>query len=111
MESIQWYHYLAAFFAGAFFANALPHFIHGISGDKFPTPFSKPPGKGLSSPVVNTLWACVNLWAGYMLFSVSKVSAANEILVVVFFIGIVLVSVMSSYLFSTKQKNNGTEKL
>jgi hypothetical protein len=111
MESIQWYHYLAAFFAGAFFVNALPHFIHGISGDKFPTPFAKPPGKGLSSPMVNTLWASVNLFAGFILFSVSKISAGNEMLEVVFLIGIVLDGIMSSILFSKKQKDNGTEKL
>jgi hypothetical protein len=43
---MEWYQYLAAFFAGAFLANTVPHFVKGISGDKFPTAFAKPPGKG-----------------------------------------------------------------
>jgi hypothetical protein len=104
METIHWYNYLAAFFAGVILTNAVPHFIHGISGDKFPTPFSTPPGKGLSSPVVNTLWACFNLLIGYILFRVSKVCSNDEILLSVFFIGIVSISVFSSITFSKKQK-------
>ncbi|HEY0245471.1 MAG TPA: hypothetical protein VGC01_07920 [Mucilaginibacter sp.] len=46
---MEWYQYLAVFFSGAFLANAVPHFIYGIPGDKFPTLFAKPPGQGLSS--------------------------------------------------------------
>jgi hypothetical protein len=109
METIQWYNYLASFFSGVFLANAVPHFIHGISGDKFPTPFSKPSGKGLSSSVVNTLWACFNLLIGYILYRVSEVSSHDEILLSVFFIGIVSISVFSSITFSKKQKDNGTK--
>ena len=109
METLQWYNYLAAFFSGVFLTNAVPHFIHGISGDKFPTPFSKPPGKGLSSPVVNTLWACFNLLIGYILFRVSDLSSNDKILLSVFFIGIVSISVFSSINFQKKHKNNGTK--
>jgi hypothetical protein len=109
METIHWYNYLAAFFAGVILTNAVPHFTHGISGDKFPTPFSKPPGKGLSSPVFNTLWACFNLLIGYILFRVSEVSSNDKILLSLFFIGIVSISLFSSNEFSKKQKNNGTE--
>ena len=65
--------YIAAFFAGAFLANAIPHFVHGISGDKFPTPFAKPPGKGLSSSLVNVVWSLVNVVIGYFLFNSGKV--------------------------------------
>lgn len=104
METIQWYNYLAAFFAGVFLANVVPHFTHGISGDKFPTPFSKPHGKGLSSPVVNILWACFNLVIGYILFNVSEVSSNNKILLIVFFIGIASLSIMLSKRFSKKAK-------
>ena len=96
MEAIHWYNYLAAFFAGVILTNAVPHFTHGISGDKFPTPFSKPHRKGLSSPMVNTLWACFNLLIGYILFRVSDVSSNDKILLSVFFIGIVSISVFSS---------------
>ena len=104
MEILHWYNYIAAFFAAAFLTNAVPHFIHGISGDKFQTPFSKPHGKGLSSPVVNTLWACFNLFVGYILFRVSEITSNNVILLIVFYIGVVTISVMSSILFSKKVK-------
>ena len=53
---MNWYNYLACFFAGMFLANAVPHYVQGVSGDRFPSPFSKPPGKGLSSATVNVLW-------------------------------------------------------
>jgi hypothetical protein len=69
---MNWYHYSACFFAGMFLANAVPHFVHGISGDGFPTPFAQPPGKGLSSPTVNVVWALLNLVIGYILFRVGK---------------------------------------
>jgi hypothetical protein len=109
MEAIHWYNYLAAFFAGVILTNAVPHFTHGISGDKFPTPFSKPHRKGLSSPMVNTLWACFNLLIGYILLRVSEVSSNDKILLSVLFIGIVSMSVFSSNEFSKKQKDNGTK--
>jgi hypothetical protein len=99
---MKWYHYLAVFFAGAFLANVVPHFIHGISGDAFPTPFSNPPGKGLSSPTVNVLWACLNLLVGYTLFSVSKTSVKNKLSLLVLFLGILAMSVMLSIAFMDK---------
>lgn len=104
METIQWYHYLAAFFAGGFLTNATPHFVHGISGDKFPTPFSKPHGKGLSSPMTNTLWAFFNLLLGYFLLKISRVTSNDPTLLILFFAGIVTMSLFSSYTFSKKDK-------
>jgi len=68
---MAWYAYLAYFFAGVFLANGVPHFIHGISGDRFSTPFSKPPGSGDSSPLVNVIWGAVNfLIASVLIFKV-----------------------------------------
>ncbi|MDR3653551.1 MAG: hypothetical protein P4L34_11370 [Paludibacter sp.] len=103
METILWYHYLAAFFAGMILTNAIPHLVHGLSGDKFPTPFSKPPGKGLSSPLLNTLWACFNLAIGYILFNTSKLTSNHTLLVITFFAGI-LATGMISLNFSKKDK-------
>ena len=64
---MPWYHYLAYFFGGAFLANFVPHFVAGVSGRMFPTPFATPPFRGLSPPPVNVLWALVNLVAAYVL--------------------------------------------
>ena len=64
---MHWYNYLSYFFGGAFLTNALPHFINGISGRPFQSPFAKPPGKGLSSSTVNVLWGFFNLAVAYVL--------------------------------------------
>ena len=64
---MHWYDYLAYFFGGAFLANSVPHFGNGISGRPFQSPFSKPPGQGLSSSMVNVLWGFFNLIVAYLL--------------------------------------------
>ena len=59
--------YLAHFAAGVFLANGVPHFVNGVSGRAFPTPFATPPGRGKSPPLVNTLWGWFNFVAGFCL--------------------------------------------
>jgi len=99
---MNWYHYIACFFSGLLLTNAVPHFVHGISGNSFPTPFAKPPGKGLSSPMVNVLWALANLIIGYVLLIVGKVSQTNIWTLLTFFGGVVFISIMLSITFSNK---------
>ena len=62
-----WYVYPAYFFAGLFLANGVPHFVNGISGNRFRSPFASPPGVGESSPLVNVIWGLVNFVIGYVL--------------------------------------------
>jgi len=57
---MAWYVYVAALFAGAFAANAVPHSVQGICGNRFQTPFASPPGRGESSALVNVLWGAAN---------------------------------------------------
>lgn len=64
---MAWYAYLAYFVAGIFLANGVPHFVHGISGERFQSPFARPPGVGESSPIVNVVWGTVNFAIGYIL--------------------------------------------
>jgi hypothetical protein len=101
---MKWYHYLACFFAGIFLANAVPHFVHGISGDSFPSPFANPPGKGLSSPIVNVAWALANMLVGCILLKAGKVSQENKRSLLVFFTGIVCMSLMLSIVFVDKMR-------
>ena len=63
----MWYHELSYFFGGAFLTNAIPHFVSGIMGRPFQSPFAKPPGEGLSSSTVNVLWGAFNVVVGYVL--------------------------------------------
>jgi hypothetical protein len=64
---MPWYDYVVWFFAGAFLANSVPHFVQGICGNKFQTPFASPPGVGESSPTVNVIWGWINLVIGGLL--------------------------------------------
>ena len=64
---MPWLDYLAYFFGGVFLTNVVPHFVHGVSGKPFQSPFAKPPGVGLSSSVLNVLWALINLVIAYLL--------------------------------------------
>ncbi len=99
---MKWYHFVACFFAGLFIANTVPHFVHGVSGDSFPSPFSTPPGKGLSSPLTNVLWGLGNLLIGYILFRAGKISQTNKWSLLVFFAGVVSMSIMLSITFVDK---------
>jgi hypothetical protein len=64
---MAWLSFVSWFFGGALLANAVPHFVSGVRGEPFQSPFAKPPGKGLSSSTVNVLWGLLNLAVGYAL--------------------------------------------
>jgi hypothetical protein len=66
---MRWYHYVAWLFAGAFLCNAVPHFVSGVTGHPFQSPFAHPPGEGLSSATVNVLWGFFNAAVGYVLLA------------------------------------------
>jgi hypothetical protein len=99
---MKWYNYLACFFAGLFLANFVPHFVQGICGNSFPTPFANPPGRGLSLPIVNVLWGLFNLIAGYLLFRAGKISNRKPVTIILFFTGIILCSIFNSINFTYK---------
>jgi hypothetical protein len=65
--TMTWIHSVSYFFGGVFLTNAVPHFVSGVMGLPFQSPFAKPPGKGLSSSAVNVLWGFFNLVVGYLL--------------------------------------------
>jgi len=64
---MPWYFYTLEFLSGLFLANGVPHFVQGVSGAPFQSPFATPPGVGESSPLVNVLWGFGNLVAGALL--------------------------------------------
>jgi hypothetical protein len=99
---MKWYHYVACFAAGLFLANTVPHFVHGVSGDSFPSPFAHPPGKGLSSPTVNVLWGLANFVIGYLFLRAGKLSQSNKWSLLAFFVGFVCLSIMMSFTFADK---------
>ena len=53
--------------------------------------------------MVNVVWALLNLVAGYILFRFGKVSSGDGLALVVFFAGIVVISILGSVSFAKKQ--------
>ncbi|MGN6121614.1 MAG: hypothetical protein ACTHOJ_01530 [Sphingomonas oligoaromativorans] len=53
--------YLGLLFAGMLLSNALPHLLAGLQGERFYTPWARPCGNGMSSPLENVLWGSANL--------------------------------------------------
>lgn len=64
---MDWLHDLSYFAGGAVLTNAIPHFVSGVMGRPFQSPFATPPGEGLSSSTVNIVWGFVNLVIAYLL--------------------------------------------
>jgi hypothetical protein len=66
---MRWYHGISYFFGGAFLVNAIPHFVTGVTGYAFQSPFATPPGEGLSPAWVNVLWGAANFVFAYLLLT------------------------------------------
>jgi len=96
---LKWYHYVAIFLAGVFLVNAIPHFIHGVSGQQFPTPFADPPGQGMSSATLNVVWGLANMLIGCFLLCVSKLTSKNKLGLSIFFTAIACTGVSLSIMF------------
>jgi hypothetical protein len=72
---MNWLNDVAYLFGGAFLANGAPHFLSGVMGRPFQTPFATPPGQGLSSSSVNVLWGFANFVLAYLL--IERVGSFN----------------------------------
>ncbi len=83
----------AHFLAGVFLANGVPHFVHGISGYRFQTPFASPPAVGESSPIVNVLWGMTNFVIGSLLFGVGAFQFGVSSDTIAFFVGALLIAI------------------
>jgi hypothetical protein len=88
---------MSYFFAGAFAANAVPHFVSGVTGRAFQSPFAKPPGQGLSSATVNVVWGFFNAAVGYLLVAhVGAFDPRATTHIVAFGLGALLISIFSA---------------
>lgn len=94
---MNWLWLVSYFLGGAFAANAVPHFVSGITGRPFQTPFAKPSGIGLSSATVNVVWGFFNAVVGYLLVArVGAFDARATSHVLVFGLGALLISIFSA---------------
>jgi hypothetical protein len=98
---MKWYHYFMCLLGGAFIANFFPHFVNGISGASFPTPFaSPPPPVGKSPAPLNVAWALTNLAAGYLLLRYGNFTVRSWAAVLIAFAGFAGMTVMLANVFS-----------
>jgi len=108
---MNWLHLVSYFFGGIFLANAIPHFVSGMMGRPFQSPFAKPPGKGLSSSTVNVLWGFFNTVVGYLLvvrvgdFDLKSISDVLALAV-----GALLISLQSARHFGRFHGGNSPER-
>src|ERR1700753_2462567 len=101
---MTWLHLVSYFFGGTFLANTIPHFVSGIMGRPFQTPFAKPPGKGLSSSTVNVLWGFFNAVIGYLLvLHVGHFDVRSTSNILVLAVGVLLISLQSARHFGQFQ--------
>ncbi|HVV92770.1 MAG TPA: hypothetical protein VHD15_05050 [Hyphomicrobiales bacterium] len=91
---MPWYAYVVHFIAGALLANGVPHFVNGIAGRPFPSPFARPPGVGESSPRVNVIWGFANFAVGYVLLTLWVAAPRPDGDLAVTFAGGLLAAVM-----------------
>jgi hypothetical protein len=97
---MDWLHDVSYFFGGVFLANAVPHFVSGMMGRSFQSPFAKPPGEGLSSSTVNVFWGFANFAvAWFLLVRVGSFDSRATDNVVAMGAGILLMGVMAARLF------------
>jgi len=89
----------AHFFAGVFLTNGVPHFVNGISGHRFQTPFASPPAVGESSPIINVLWGMTNFVIGLLLLRVGTFRLGLTADTIVFFAGALLIAVVLAWHF------------
>lgn len=96
---IAWWHYIVAIPAVAFTVNGIPHYVFGIAGKRFPTPFSGGAGT-LDSPVRNALWGGTNLIIGGLLLwliwpGLSDVTLIAEVVALALLLGCALGALLS----------------
>ena len=97
---MNWLHDLSYLFGGAFLTNAIPHFVSGVMGRAFQSPFARPPGEGLSSSTVNVLWGFANLVIAYLLIGrVGNFDPRAVDQVIALGVGVFIIAVMSARLF------------
>jgi hypothetical protein len=107
---MNWLWFLSYFFAGAFAANSIPHFVSGTMGRPFQTPFAKPSGIGLSSSTVNVVWGFFNAVVAYLLLArVGAFDPRTTSHILVFGLGALLISIPTARHFGQFHGGNTSQ--
>lgn len=104
---MNWLQIVSYFFGAGFLVNAVPHFVGGVMGEPFQTPFAKPHGKGLSSSTVNVLWGFANLVAAYFLvLRVGRFDPRSIACIIPFAAGALFIGLFSAWNFGQLHGGN-----
>jgi hypothetical protein len=98
-----WWYYLVAILAAALLVNGIPHFVQGVSGKSFPTPFAGGPGT-LDSAPRNVLWGAANLIAGGLLLWIMRAGLSDPVLVVELLAVGVAVAAVTGHMFAHPER-------
>ena len=100
IDRAGWGRYLACLVSGILFTNAVPHFVHGVSGETFPAPLGHLLGPGLPSNAANVVWGVVNLVLGYNMFMLGRLASQGKLGKVFFFAGVLIMGLFLASVFS-----------
>ena len=109
MFAASWQDYLIALFSALFLVNGVPHFVHGVSGKQFPTPFSGAAGT-LDGPVRNGFWGAANLAVGGALLWAIAGSLADPSIVIEMGLVGTLGGAFLAYAFGNPERIRGRNK-
>lgn len=100
---VQWWYYLVAVPAMAFLVNGVPHYVHGVSGKKFPTPFSGGAGT-LDGAVRNVFWGAGNFIVGGLLMWLIWPGIADASMIIELVVLAVVFSVLLGWLMAHPER-------
>lgn len=98
------------FLAGLFFANGIPHFIHGASGEPFHTPFVYRLVPAVPSTLVNSVWGLGNFLLAAVLISFLQPSAGPNAQTGAAAVGFAVASVGLSLYFPRRSAREARQK-
>jgi hypothetical protein len=101
-----WWTWIVAVFTSAFLVNGVPHFVHGVSGKRFPTPFSGGAGT-LDGPQRNVFWGGGNLIVGGLLLWTLRGSLGDPLVIAELAIAAILLGAWLGGKLSAPHKVSG----
>ncbi len=96
---IPWWCYFLAIPAMAFLVNGVPHYVHGVSGKQFPTPFSGGSGT-LDGAARNVFWGAANSIVGGVLLWLIWPGVADMSLIAEMVVLAIVFSALPGYLIA-----------
>lgn len=92
---------ILGFIAGLLFANGVPNFVKGITGEKHQTPFGKP-----SSATENVVWGWANFVAAVLVWHIAPMRVHPRAAFIAVMLGILLAGVFLAGTWTKHPEHN-----